>query len=78
LFPKRVWVNGGKLCALFSGKSDLGPKAIIDQTADPVVVGAIIAEIPMIDQVDTQQIETGNHVEVDRKKGIMKIWKKGK
>lgn len=55
-------------------KRGLGPKAIINQTADPVVVvGAIIAEIPMIDQVDIQQIMTGDDVEVDCDKGLVKI-----
>jgi hypothetical protein len=55
-------------------KRGLGPKAIINQTADPVVVvGAIIAEIPMIDQVDIQQIRTGDEVEVDCNKGIVRV-----
>lgn len=55
-------------------KRGLGPKAIINQTADPVVVvGAIIAEIPMVDQVDIQQIRTGDEVEVDCNKGIVKV-----
>lgn len=51
-------------------KRELGPKAIVNQTADPVVVvGAIIAEIPMVDQVDIQQITTDDDVEVDGHKG---------
>jgi len=55
-------------------KRGLGPKAIINQTADPVVVvGAIIAEIPMVDQVDIQQIRTDDDVEVDCNKGIVKV-----
>jgi len=58
-------------------KKGFGPKAIVNQTADPVVVvGAIIAEIPMIDQVDIRRIETGDDVEVDGEKGIVKILKK--
>ena len=58
-------------------KKGIGPKAIINQSADPViVVGAIIADIPMIDQVDIRQIETGDEVEVDGEKGIVKIRKK--
>lgn len=55
-------------------KRGLGPKAIVNQTADPVVVvGAIIAEIPMVDQVDIRQITTDDDVEVDGHKGIVKI-----
>lgn len=58
-------------------KKNLAPKAIINQTADPVVVvGAIIANIPMIDQIDIKQIETGDLVEVDACEGIVKILKR--
>ncbi|HVO36891.1 MAG TPA: DUF126 domain-containing protein [Candidatus Acidoferrum sp.] len=57
-------------------KKGLAPKAIINQTADPVVVvGAIIADIPMIDQIDIKQIKTGDTIEVDACKGIAKILK---
>jgi len=59
-------------------KKDLAPKAIINQKADAVVVvGAIIADIPMIDQVDINQIKTGDTVDVDTSKGLVKILKRG-
>ena len=55
----------------------LAPAAIINQTADPVVVvGAIIANIPMIDQIDIKQIKNGDTVEVDGYKGIARILKR--
>jgi len=55
-------------------KKGLGPKAIVNQVADiVVVVGAIIAEIPMIDRVDVSQIKNGDKVEVDGEKGTVKI-----
>jgi len=55
-------------------KRGLGPKAIVNQAADPVVVvGAIIAEVPMVDQVDIQQITTDDDVEVDGHEGMVKI-----
>jgi len=45
--------------------SRLAPAAIINAEADPVVaVGAIIAEIPMVDQVDVSCIHTGDWVRV--------------
>jgi len=51
-----------------------GPKAIVNETADPVVVvGAVIAEIPMVDKIDISQIRTGDLVEVNGDKGIVKI-----
>ncbi len=55
-------------------KKGLGPKAIVNQVADTVVVvGAIIAEIPMVDQIDIRQIKTGDAVEVDGHKGTVKV-----
>jgi len=47
-------------------RNDLAPAAIINAEADPVVaVGAVIAGIPMVDQVDTSRVRTGDRVEVD-------------
>ena len=55
-------------------KRGLGPKAIVNQVADPVVVvGAIIADIPMVDKIDIQQIKTDDKLEVDGDKGLVKI-----
>jgi hypothetical protein len=46
-------------------KHGLAPRAMITENADTVVtVGAIIAEIPMLDQVDIKQIKTGDIVEI--------------
>ena len=46
-------------------RAGLAPAAIVNADADPVVaVGAIIAEIPMVDQVDISRICTGDWVEV--------------
>jgi len=57
-------------------KNGLAPKAIINLKADPViVVGAVIANIPMVDQVDIRQIGTGDEVEVDAYKGIVLVLK---
>jgi hypothetical protein len=58
-------------------KNGVGPKAIVNEKADPVVVvGAIIAEIPMIDQVDIEQIENDDEVEVDSDKSLVKVRKR--
>jgi len=55
-------------------KKGLGPKAIVNHVADTVVVvGAIIAEIPMVDKIDIKQIKTGNIVEVDGDRGTVKV-----
>jgi len=55
-------------------KKGVGPIAIVNQVADSVVVvGAIIAEIPMVDQIDIRQIKTGDEVEVDGAQGTVKV-----
>ena len=58
-------------------KKGLGPKAIVNQVADPVVVvGAIIAEIPMVDQIDIKQIRTDDIIEVNGDKGTVQVFGK--
>jgi predicted aconitase with swiveling domain len=77
-FPHGHGSTVGSYVLYSLAKKQLAPKAIINQTADPVVVvGAIIADIPMIDQVDIKRIRTGDVVEVDATKGVIKILKKG-
>jgi predicted aconitase with swiveling domain len=55
----------------------MGPRAIVNKAADPVVVvGAVISETPMVDKVDIRQIRTGDILEVDGEKGTVKILKR--
>jgi len=76
-FPNGHGSTVGSYVLYSLAKKGIGPKAIINQSADPViVVGAIIAVIPMIDQVDIKQIQTDDEVEVDAEKGTVKIRKK--
>ncbi len=54
----------------------LAPAAIINARADPVVaVGAIMADIPMVDLVPWEKISTGDFVEVEGDE--IKVWKTG-
>jgi phosphomecalonate degydratase small subunit len=73
-FPHGHGSTVGSYVLYSLSKKGLAPKAIVNQTADPVVVvGAIIADVPMIDQVDINKIRTGDTVEVDACKGLAKI-----
>lgn len=55
-------------------KRGIGPRAIVNEIADPVVVvGAVIAGIPMVDKIDISKIKTGDIIEVDGDKGTVKI-----
>ena len=76
-FPHGHGSTVGSYVLYSLAKNKLAPKAIVNEKADPViVVGAVIADIPMIDQIDVNQIKTGEMVEVDAYKGLIKILKK--
>jgi predicted aconitase with swiveling domain len=75
-FPHGHGSTVGSYVLYSLAKKGLAPVAIVNQTADPVVVvGAIIADVPMVDQVDIEKIRTGDTVEVDAYKGTVKILK---
>lgn len=78
-FPHGHGSTVGSYVLYSLAKNGLAPKAIINRKADPViVVGAVIANIPMIDQVDLSQIRTGDLAEVDACNGIVKVSKSAK
>jgi len=73
-FPHGHGSTVGSYVLYSLAKKKLAPKAIVNHTADPVVVvGAIIANISMIDQIDIKQIKTGDLVEVNATNGIVRI-----
>jgi predicted aconitase with swiveling domain len=75
-FPHGHGSTVGSYVLYSLAKKGLAPKAIVNQTADPVVVvGAIIANIPMVDQIDIKKIYTGDTLEVDACKGMVRILK---
>ena len=72
-FPHGHGSTVGSYVLYSLAKKKMAPKAIINQKADAVVaVGAIIAEVPMMDQVDITRIKTGDLLEVDAYKGLVK------
>ena len=58
-------------------RCNTAPKGIINLRADPVVaVGAIFADIPMVDRLDGNPldlIETGDEVEIDADHGEVRV-----
>jgi predicted aconitase with swiveling domain len=73
-FPHGSGSTVGSYVLYSLSKKKLAPRAIVNQTADPVVVvGAIIADIPMIDKIDIKRIRTDDLVEVDAYKGFVKV-----
>jgi predicted aconitase with swiveling domain len=72
-FPHGHGSTVGSYVLYSLAKKKMAPKAIINQKADPVVaVGAIIADVPMMDQVDITKLKTGDLLEVDAYKGLVK------
>jgi len=79
VFPEHVGSTVGSYVLYSLSKRGLAPAAIIVQEADAVIaVGAVIANIPMIDRVDISQIKTGDTVQVDGEKGTATILKRAK
>jgi predicted aconitase with swiveling domain len=66
VFPTGKGSTVGSYTMYRMARSGVAPAAIINLEADPVVaVGAIISDIPMVDQVDLAVLRTGDWVRVD-------------
>jgi len=65
VFPTGKGSTVGSYTLYQLARNGVAPAGIINAEADPVVaVGAIISDIPMVDQVDISLIHTGDHVEI--------------
>jgi len=66
VFPTGKGSTVGSYVLLRLMKNGAGPAAIINAASEPIVsVGAIIADIPMVDGIDISKIRTGDTVCVD-------------
>jgi predicted aconitase with swiveling domain len=66
VFPTGKGSTVGSYTLYRMAKSGTGPAAILNAESEAIVaVGAIIGDIPMVDQVDLTKIETGDRVEID-------------
>ncbi|MEA3374846.1 MAG: DUF126 domain-containing protein [Chloroflexota bacterium] len=71
VFPTGKGSTVGSYTLYRLARNSLAPAAIVNAEADPVVaVGAVIADIPMVDQVDLSRIDTGDWVEI-RDEGLV-------
>jgi predicted aconitase with swiveling domain len=74
VFPTGKGSTVGSYTLYRLARNGLAPAAIVNAEADPVVaVGAIIAEIPMVDRVDILCIHTGDAVQVHD--GEINVWR---
>ncbi len=66
VFPTGKGSTVGSYTLYRMAKAGTAPAAIINAESEAIVaVGAIISDIPMVDQVDITQIRTGDRVSVD-------------
>jgi predicted aconitase with swiveling domain len=66
VFPTGKGSTVGSYTIYRLAKAGLAPKAIINATSEPIVaVGALLADIPMLDQVDIGELHTGMELVID-------------
>jgi predicted aconitase with swiveling domain len=66
VFPTGKGSTVGSYILYRLAKGGIAPAAIVNAESEPIVaVGAIISNIPMIDQVDIAQIHTGDMLSLD-------------
>ena len=66
VFPSGKGSTVGSYVIYQMAKTGKGPKALILNDCEAIVaVGAIISELPCVDQIDVSKIETGMQLEVD-------------
>lgn len=66
VFPTGKGSTVGSYTILRLARAGVAPAAMINHESEAIVaVGAIIADIPMVDQIDVTQIATGDWVTID-------------
>ncbi len=74
VFPQSKGSTGGSYMLYDVVKNGVGPKAIINRAAESVVtIGAIVSDLPMVDQIDINQIKTGDYLKVDATAGTVEV-----
>lgn len=73
-FPSSKGSTGGSYMLYDAVKRGVGPAAIVNIEAESIVViGAIIAELPLVSEIDITQIQSGDYLRVDATNGIVEI-----
>ncbi|MFX0086635.1 MAG: DUF126 domain-containing protein [Candidatus Hodarchaeota archaeon] len=74
VFPTGKGSTVGSYVIYQMAKTGTGPKALILKECEAIVaVGCIISDLPCIDQIDTDKIETGMNLSLDAENGIVEI-----
>ena len=74
VFPTGKGSTVGSYSLYRLAKAGCAPAAIINAESEPIVaVGAIISDIPMVDQVDIEHIRSGDRVTIDGARVIVAV-----
>lgn len=77
VFPFSKGSTGGSYMLYDVVSNGVGPVGIVNIEAESVVtIGAIVANLPMVDKVDISQIKTGDYVYLDATEGIVRVVEK--
>lgn len=72
VFPSGKGSTVGSYVIYQMAKTGTGPKALILEDCEAIVaVGCIISDLPCIDQIDVEKIETGMYLSLDAENGIV-------
>ncbi len=72
VFPTGKGSTVGSYTLYRMSRAGTAPAAIVNAESEPIVaVGAILAGIPMVDQVEISQLHTGDRVSVDGKRIVV-------
>lgn len=74
VFPTAKGSTGGSYMLYDVVKNGVGPVGIINEEAESIVViGAIVAKLPVVDQIDISRIQTGDHLVLDADSGTVRV-----
>lgn len=74
VFPRGKGSTVGSYTLYRMARQGRGPAAIINRECETIVaVGAIISDIPCVDQIEIRRLGDGALVEVDADRGIVKV-----
>lgn len=77
VFPSSKGSTGGSYMLFDVVKNGVGPIGIVNTEAESIaVIGAIVAELPMVDKIDIGKIETGDFLKLNATEGTVEVTKK--
>ncbi len=77
LYPTGKGSTGGSYMLYDLVKNGVGPLGIVNIKGEAVaVIGAIVADLPMVDGIDINQVKTGDYVYLNATEGTLRVVEK--